>query len=501
MMIGLNLRENVIVTTGNKALYSKNQAIWTLVGTKAKLQVPVGQVFAMDIKTVQSVDTSTANFPNPIKIGIALPNDKVRWLTGEEFFPNQITAISAMSAICGIPEVVDFTWLCTECGEYYGLTLNVNDNDTQSYGSSPWAGENYYVNATPDCTTECGVCEPEAACATVQDALIAALQEQLDEIDVKAFVTKLYPESAIYCFAPDNSLACNLTCPTFEGITVISSDDGETEDPIGGTMPSTIPTTTAELLELLQEIAEQLNADEDFEGSAFVTQGFGGTCCVQLHINSALPVHIYLPTEGDGEDDEYTACAEPVNTDIPAKCGIRVIGAPVTQLTGCRLVKDLANYGREINLYATSESFRDATITKVYTQVLPQNFGNFVAWEEYKQDTGGQGRNYRKSNTILQDGLGVNFDGTGRIDNAITNADSAVSYVSIHMEHKYPHAQHAEGNEWNPAPATSSIYIPECDSVTIASILAFVNLLGTKSGLSGDVTIAAPPTWNGYNLA
>lgn len=489
-MIGLNNRENIIVSSGDHAFLPDGTTVWTLVNGHAVLNVPAGTLFAMDVKTGLSVDhTNIASIKNPIRIGVSL-GDTVRWLSGEEFFPKNVESLSAMHAICGTPEVVDMYWNCTDCDTTYTALLTVRDNDTMSYSSAPTDAEQYEVSAKPDCTS-CNDCNPEAVCSEVQTALIAAFETALDELDIKAYVTKIYPESEIYCFKHSGE-TCNSSCTEFADITSVTVGEGEE----AATVPITIAASAASMAELLTALnlfKEQLEASADFEGTVFITSGFGEQCCVQVHINSELPVVLNY-----GDASTYTACQTPANAHEDM-CGIRIIAAPVTQDSACIISKPLAYYFRELNLYPAF-GFQDAVVVKVYSMGLPQNFGNFVQYEEYKQDSGGQGRRYRKTNTRLADGFGVNPDSRSRISNAITFADPALSYVSIHIEHNYPHQNHAT-DVFDPPSITSSIYIPECDSTTIASFLLFLDEIATLADLPTiDVTSGTHPNYVGINL-
>ena len=94
----------------------------------------------------------------------------------------------------------------------------------------------------------------------------------------------------------------------------------------------------------------------------------------------------------------------------------------------------------------------------------------------------------------------MNPDSRSRISNAITFADPALSYVSIHIEHNYPHQNHAT-DVFDPPSITSSIYIPECDSTTIASFLLFLDEIATLADLPTiDVTSGTHPNYVGINL-
>lgn len=500
-MIGFNQGNKVLVTSGDQGMYNKNQSVFSYVNGKYTLLVPSGQFFAMDTKTLQSVDETTTSFPNPIKIGVAQANGQPRWLSGEEFYPKNLEAITVKLPTCGTPEVVDLTWGCTQCWEYYGVFLRVRDNDTMSWSGYKLGAEEFFADARVDCSSACGECNPAATCDAVADDIVEALNEELAKVDEKAFATRLYANSQVFCFHPNNDLDCNLTCPEYEGISVISLDDSENQREIeiadAFTPYLTIPTTMAGLVEVLQNVADAMNADADFVGSAYVTSGYeGSNCCVQLHINSELPVIIEYP---DGQSTlEYTACSEPVNTNLTDRCGIRVIGAPISAMAGCNLVKELGYYARTIDLYATTPSFTDAIVTKVSTATIPQLFGLSVKWEEYKQVIGGQNRNYSGTNNLLMDGIGNNFDSKSRVLNSVTFADENISYVGFSVEGTYPHSTPTVGHILNPTPFTGDIYVPECDSTTITAVQTFLNKLGDVTGMV-DINIGGSVFESGDN--
>lgn len=499
-MIGFNQGNKVLVTTGNAGMYNKNLPVFSYVNGKYTLLVPEGTFFAMDTKTLLSVDETTTAFPNPIKIGVAQANGQPRWLSGEDFFAKNLEAITVKLPTCGTPEVVDLTWACTQCWEYYGILLRVRDNDTMSWSAYKLGDEAFFADARVDCSSACGECNPSATCDTVADALVVALNAELARGDEKAFATRLYENSQVFCFHPNNDLDCNLTCPEYVGVDAMALDDteGQREIAIGTTYPTTIPTTTAGLVEVLQALADIINNDADFEGSAYVTGGYeGSNCCVQLHVNSVLPLIIYY---ADGEEStEYTACSEPVNTDLTDKCGIRVIGASIASMASCHLVKELGYYARNIDLYATTPSFTDATVTKVSTATMPQLFGLFVKWEEYNQVIGGQNRSYSGTNNLLNDGIGANFDSRSRLLNAMTFADEGVSYVGFSIEGSYPHSTPTTAHVLNPTPFTGDIYVPECDSTTLTAVQTFLNRLGDINGMV-DINMGGSVFESGDNI-
>ena len=474
-MIGHNLRESVLVTKENTSFAAAGTQVWSLVGTKAVLNIPVGTLFAMDVTTQETVDGTSAPFYNPIRVGMAMPGNTVRWLAGEELFPKLISSMDMGLPRCGNPEVVDLTWKCTECYEYYGITVEVKDNDTMSYGPAATHGEQFFVAATPDCTADCGDCTVSAICDPIRDELIAKLNAEFALGDAKAFATRLYENSRVFCFKLDSMASCfdDAECNDYNGVSAVTG----VTFPVGFEF-DTIPTTLVGLHTALQDVADLINADDAFEGSAFVTSGFGPNCCVQLHINSTDAI-----TVTDVDAVAYDVCTEPINEDIPDRCGIRIIGAPIFEDTSCYLPRGLGYYARTVDIYATSPSFIDAETTKVSTHRIPQNFGTFVMHEEYKQETGGQGRKYRKGNFRLEDGLSGNFDSTSRISNAISNAEQDLSYVSIHIEHRYPHNQDAVSNAWDPAPATSSIYFPECNATALCTFVSFLEELADAAGI------------------
>lgn len=491
-MIGFNQGNKVLVTEGNLGMYAKNQEVFTMVNGKYKLLVPTGQFFAMDSKTLLSVDATTTSFPNPIRIGVAQKNGKPRWLSGENFFPSNLEAITAKSPVCGSPDVWDMTWGCTQCSEYYSVLLRILDNDTMSWSGYKLGDEVYFADARTNCTAACGDCNPTATCAEVQDALVTSLNEQLQAEEVKAFATKLYANSAVYCFKPTNNLVCNANCAEYAGLTSIDFGTFSLTD--FGTLAASA-TTVDELLGILQQIADTLNLSTDFEGSAYVTGGFlGSNCCVQLHINSALSVAI-----NNGADTPYVPCSTPTNTDLTDKCGIRIIGAPIAAMSACTMVKELGFYARKLQLFATSPSFSDAVITHVSTTHLPQLFGLYVQHQEYEQVIGGQNRNYSASNSILEDGIGVNLDKNSRLIRSLTFAKPGTSYVLFSLEGSYPHSSPTAAHVLNPFPFTADIYIPECDSTTITAVQSFLNVIGNVNNLL-DINLAGGVLEAGDNI-
>jgi hypothetical protein len=482
MNINLNTRENVLVTKDNGAMLAAGTPVWSVVNGKGVFNVPEGIFFAVNSRTGLAVDhTNVATTSDPIKIGVSL-GDKPRWLSGEEFYWRTIRDMRVGTPICGNPEVVDLWWKCTECDEDYAVLLSVRDNDTMSYSSAHTDFENYVAVARPDCNACPEDCSAEATCDLVADALVTQMQALLDEIDFKAHVTRLKDISNVYCFAyakeGDGRDDCGPNCEEFIGTVSVG---------LGGMAPAdrvvpSAPTNMAELLAAVQDLAAFINNHADFEGSAYVTSQAGSNCCVQLHINTD-----FVPFAITSADGAYTPCDTSTPTaDHAGMCGIRAIAAPIKENSGCLLAAPLAFYGRELNLYAHSSNFFDAVVEKVSVMRFPQNFGHRVQLEELKQDTGGQGRVYRRTNTFLEDGIGTNLDAKSRLMNAITFADPLKAYWSIHIMHAVPHTDYGFRGTVNPIPVVGSIYIPLCDFDTLSGVGQFFNAIAELLGFELD---------------
>lgn len=117
----------------------------------------------------------------------------------------------------------------------------------------------------------------------------------------------------------------------------------------------------------------------------------------------------------------------------------------------------------------------------------PENFGAWIKWLEYQQETGGRGRGYRDVNA-RQGWLGQP-DRNSRARNAVSHANCAKSYCTFfigHSQHRYPSLQKAPAfNRFS-----SFIHIPSDDFVTLLSWEGFFSELVAASGNTCKVLTA-----------
>lgn len=520
-------RENILVAGGNQSIFAANTPVfvcdadgnYTLNGIFDKqlviydyatnISLGPGAVItdADRIVIASGVDTNGD--------GLA---DVLRKSFGDSVFGCEIQAATAEPPRCGVESIVDLFYKCVHCHEQFGITVTVEDDNTQNkYPYNRPAAYNFSVD------TGCCVCD---SCEDGIDAekLTCLL---IDQINNKGYLTnarnqsvfqklakkkpnypfyavRLYgghPRASIdYCLDPVAGTCGD--CLNMEGVKGLTFTH-----PVNGATAVTFTNSlnpsdgTVSLQAQLPGIVSQINKALDGFGSAVVTSSLTGTgrpCCpYQLQINTCVTDFALI----DDEDAEITPCQEadpfaaialPNNCptcDVPGAgsytpvAGIRIIAKPVDIDCNCDFPPDTPRgyLGRDIKVLPTSGFACGATYVKtVQKQILPENLGYEWKWREYTADNGGSGRGHNPwgydphgaFGLPLRPGVGSYNQGSRAYS---TKAVCKETYCSYILEHSLPNTDTGIHGRKTATRGRTVILIPSGDAVTRAEFEAIIN--------------------------
>lgn len=512
-----------ITTKGDMAPVAAGQVVSVRAGGKKNARrnynVAEGQLvfYVKEGPTTRTVDAASltaADIPN-LYIGVGHIQDKtkgivdsIRHIGVEHISGCNLEDLNVSAPRCGTPDVVDFYFDCIDCDETYTVKVGVDDNLTRSFAPYMASEAEYFVSATPDCTS-CDNCPQEATCSDIVCELVDRLNDDLrsnfnypdykginKELPYRA--VKLHDRSLIYCLSPQQEAEGCENCYAFDGISKIVVDS-VTVDLVGTLDPSD---NTQTLRAQLQSVADQIN--DAFEagpgrhaGHAFLTGNEFGKCCpLQLHVNTCddtfqirntaddgnlAPAKEYNPltTHGSLQIDPNCQDCDSQATTRQFECGIRVIAAPIDAMESCYLQKPLAWYGRKVNIYPVGEGWTNRywKVENIQKGQVPAGFGSWIQFQEYRdQAPGGSGRDYSWSNN--HSGWLNLPDARSRVVNAIT-ADASKDYCSYHLISHYPKTNALSRKDYGRV--YSHIHIPSTDTTTKT---AFENFLVALTALS-----------------
>ena len=539
-----------IVTSGDYTMVAAGQRLFDCpncrAGRDAKIfyNVAPGQLVAytIDSATLQpiTVDSTTLNsVTGDLYIGVGVDTDgdgaadDVRLLAGEKLDKCLLDETSVSAPVCGQPQILAAYLDCVKCWETYAVQFRYSDNRTRSFGLNRADQNEITAAIAPECSS-CDDCSPTANCEEVICKLVDALNNEFDYTlsngdaypDKKVVHTtqpyravRLHDNWNVFCINPTGA-ACD--CEGCIATDVIESAviNGTVVNFSGNVNPSNNAQT---LLAQLKNIAQQIECAFDdligpHSGFAFVASGGPDSCCPwQLHVvtcdddfelhgaSGALDVCDAInPYPGFASRATCVDCGESPAADYVPTCGLAVIIEQPEIDCGCFIDKPLAWYGRMGDLTFVKDLDSYSPIVKA-TELLaprfPENFGAWIQWLEYSQETGGKGREYRDVNA-RQGWLGLP-DQVSRARNAITFADCNKSYCTYYLGHfnrRRPVIDRV--NLSNVNRLSSYIHIPSDDVSTLNSWETFYNALLTigesTCKIFGDVTclqVEGTPTY------
>jgi hypothetical protein len=512
-------------------------------GGKIFYNVAPGQLvaFTIDAATLQPVtvdSTTIAATTGDLYIGVGVDTDgdgaadDVRLLAGEKIDNCLLDEASVSAPVCGQPQILGTYLDCVRCWEQYAVQFRYSDNRTRSFGLTRADQNEITASVAPECHS-CDDCEPAANCEEVICKLVDSLNNEFDYTlsngdrypDKKAVYTeqpyravRLHDNWNVYCINP---IAGSCDCEGCTATDVIESAviNGVTVNFSGNLNPSNNAQT---MLAQLKNIAQQIECGFDEQigphsGFAFVTGGGPDHCCpYQLHVVTCDADFELHGASGSLDacdainpyptfQDRMTCvdCGDSATSTTPS-CGLAVIIEQPDFDCDCYVEKPLAWYGRtgELTFVKDLDSYTPIVkAAELLAPRFPENFGAWIKWLEYSQETGGRGRQYRDVNA-RQGWLGTP-DQVSRARNAITFANCNKSYCTYYLGHNMRRRPVVDRNNLSNINRLSSyIHIPSDDVTTLNSWETFFNALLTKGEgtckVFGDVTclqVEGTPTY------
>lgn len=311
------VRENIIASYGDQAVFSADQCVYNDDGTVA---VGVGQLVFYNPRTLQSVGpTVTVAASSELVVGIGYDldgdgvADTIRTGFGDKLYGGNIQAVTAEPASCGSPEIVDLLFKCVGCDEDLSIEVKVRDDQTENeYPYNQYAG---YVETVRTTCIDCEDCDPtfdgdEAICQFVKQfnesgykaeyGMYGYNKNRNKKANPKGFrAVQLHPTSLWYCISSASPNACD-TCSHVEGIKAFTVDGVQTT--LSNALDPANPTLT--LRGRLKSIEKQINDVLGGDGHAIVTAGTNESCCqIQLHVNTCQAFTLI-----DDQDATITPC-------------------------------------------------------------------------------------------------------------------------------------------------------------------------------------------------
>lgn len=525
---GMSLERHV-VTKGNLPLLAAGVALFDLPtykngkpGPKFVNAAP-GQLvaFAIDSTTGYPITVDTTNIDTikgQLWIGVAVDTDgdgvadNVRVIGSENFDKCGIDEAKIISPVCSQPQILAAYLDCVKCWETYTAHFRWSDNITRSFGIARDDQEAITIAYSPECHS-CDDCDPAVNADEVICALVDGINSEidysvggLDYPDRVGFfperpfrAVRLHENWYTYCLSPEAGDDCT-SCNSIDSITGFSWGEGEGEEEftLKGNLDPNDSTKT--LIAQLKNVAWQI--EDAFTktigphaGFAFVTgDGYNKCCPLQLHVIACVDDFVLDGAEAPlvvcDDIDPYPVftnkvkcvdCASPEATTHTPTRGLAVIIEQPSGNCDCDVSQPQAFYGRTGELFFLKDpnsSYPVIHATELLSPVFPRNFGSWIQWQEYQQDTGGRGRSYRDTNN--NQGWLRTPDNVSRLKNAITHSDCKKDYCTYYMELHEDRPSLTKSKAFNKV--SSFVHIPSTDSVTLVSWRAFFDKLLASSG-------------------
>lgn len=501
--------KSVLVTHGNLGMVAAGTVLFpapSADGTSFVNAQP-GQLFAADPNTLVAVDNTTLSATNIDKLifGVAVDNDgdgladTFRSVAGDALYGAYIDALEAEAPACGLPAIKDFLFKCTDVDSSYSVKIALENNLTRSYYPLN-RGEEFVLTADtndPSCTS-CSTTHDcsEVACRLVDSFYRTALANYPDwrqpRKNFPVEVHRLFDQDYEFCLTPEGNTCDDcLAVPALNTFTVGTGGDA-VEHALTHTI--NLADNTQTLIPQLARLVSQINTILDGLGHATISRGTGGCCPIKLLINTCQDIFVghndgetttNLTPCNENEDQSLPNPLDPIaNTnDCPScgdvattttyDCGIRVIVKPELLDCTCNYptLPPKAYFFGKMDIFPI-DGWVNGSTTVVEKQAIqiPQNFGYWVKWEEYSQNSHGRGKSWMPFN-INRGQLGLPQAG-GRID-ALTYSDCKKDYCSYDIAHRIPWSDWGNDGTYKSPSAHTRIFVPFNDSTTKTSIQAF----------------------------
>lgn len=508
-MTGRNARQNVIVASGNYALYTSGQNVFSSNGEPL---VAPGQLVVYNPKTLKSLGAGITVATNPeIVIGVGIDtngdgvSDTIRANFGDKLYGYQITAASAEGPACGVSPIKDFFFDCTHYSDEFTIAVTIENQQsrTEMAYNKPFT---YVVHIKVD-KQPCDTCDTGVSCKVVSCKIVDAFRgvngstsvlkrEKFTSNAIKRLwdnagfeVVNLWGGDTLgtdttfkFCVDTvagdcDNCIDTDFLFTTFS----FTEPGEETATEFTFTNVSNVG-GTATLTAQLNRVIAQINAALDGNGYAVLTKGIGKCCPYTIEVNTCFAdfaIEGLTPCETSNPFDftyvQELACknCEVTSEKTPPKCGIRVIAKPQDYDCGhYPTTQPIVNFMQEIDIYPLSGFKEGQTYVKeVQAGANPRNLGYHWQYIDYVSDNGGLGRTHNEYNDQYGS-LGL----PGRNDRVnSTMIKCPAQYCSYDIHHNLPYDSSDVHGYKKYTNGLTSVIVPTGDSTTKTAFEAIIN--------------------------
>jgi len=466
-------RNNVIVTAGNQGLVANGTKLFAADGT---LNILPGQLGIFDAYSHVAVNAATVVNSKDVYFAVGIDTngdgaaDEIRKSAGEHWNKCATDLASAEPPRSECPEILDFSFKCIECNTDYAIKIQLEGIEWQPYFEHQHL-PTFPFNIHTTCCEECEEEAPTYACSTFVTELVNMIRQT--ENQAANLIDQQYP----FDIVPLGTNSEEYTIPCIDGKPAAIKSIAFDGDTVGGICAVTglTPVNGAWNPNQLKIFKAWFDANETFLGA---TVDFYKACtdgCWKMVINhfggDEVFGNVTVLEEGDVCGDTGVAVTP---TDISVEegysCGFRIIPHIFDQECGCFPPKEY-RYPRFSKLRVFPLSGFDCAWTTDVVQPaqIAEGQGSELRWEEYKQQTGGQGRAYDSYHTHYGK-LGVYSD---RVRESITaGCGDYCTYKFIYHSKSYPLAPMGWTNNTH---LLTTVGIPSDDSTTISAFEAVVN--------------------------
>jgi hypothetical protein len=500
------LNETFVVSKGDLPLFGPvGTPIWTTVANKATLVVQPGQLVIFDPITNQALDATATKQANPrvvVGVGIDVNGDGVsEQIRAFEVSGQGLHAHSAQAPTCGVPGVQDLLFSCVEEGDTLSVRLSVFDGQTRSFFDYNRTSD--YVYTVHINESDCADCSKSEKAQLAACRLVDAIYNQGKGFEVykngirfegnpaPVEAAVLRPNSFKFCFNADPG-TCTTGCTTLDLIAGMEFEG--TEYAFVNNIAPGAPTKT--LIAQIPLIIEQINAILGDKGQAILVHGTGSCCPFGIDINVCDEDFKLLSVLTDEEEEivavEIDPCASynplaPVNVSVECPsceessngtktfaAGVRFITRAIDMEKGCYLPDPGTDIlVRQLEIFPVSGFERkDWYVQNIQSAVNARNAGYTMIHREYKQQSGGRGRDFSPINYKTgRYGLPTK---NSRLNNA-TLLDQEAYYCVYNVASETNYKQQDIIGALGGARQNGLVAIPDSDTTTIASFEAVWN--------------------------
>lgn len=503
------VRENILTTAGNHAIFAGGQNVFTnpheLYGGPTIVPVD-GQLVVYDNQFGVSLDAVSILGKPAVTVAVARDSDgdgvsdKLFKNFGDKLFADFITNYTTEPCRCAIQEVTDILYNCTHCDQAYTLTLTIEDDVTQN--QYPYNRPESITYTTSEACCSCSDCPDDSdnACKITQNFVnqingvlttdptkVSTFSRRIPRPPVTA--VRLWGgtgASRIWRFDPVEADGCT-NCSAVDRIksfTYNIADGNGLQTVVFTNAADPSAPTTQTLIGQLSGIVAQINIALDGKGSAVLRRGVVPCCPIYLEINSCATTTVTLLDNSDvvipvdsssnplapvETGDSCVNCGDQTAVTTTFDYGIRLIADSVVAPTGSCYIDNRPKgiLWRRVNVYPSGGFACGGTfVRKVQKIQIPEGLG--YQWErrEWASNTGGSGRDllpYDKNygSPYLPGAGSRSSEGF---------VDSKEFYCPYIIEHGLPNTHTSVNGPLRIAKGRTIILVPNGDTVTQASI-------------------------------